>query len=180
MDAALEEFSAKGYAGARVADIAARAGLNKQLISYYFGGKAGLYQAIQADWIDREAAMAPPDVPLADLVPRYLHAALADPRPSRLLLWQALADDAEQPPEGSEEDLTDLRRRQAEGELAAGLDPGAVLLIMMGAVSVPLMMPREVTRILGLDPASPEFEAHYAEQLRRVIRCLAQREPEGG
>ena len=44
--AALDEFSARGYTGARVSAIAARAGLNAQLISYYFGGKEGLYLAV--------------------------------------------------------------------------------------------------------------------------------------
>jgi AcrR family transcriptional regulator len=177
LDAALEEFSAKGYAGARVADIAARAGLNKQLISYYFGGKAGLYRALQNDWLDRESDIAPPDLPLAELITRYLHAAVADPRAMRLVLWEALAGDADQPPPGvvqdAEEDLSRLRARQADGELAADLDPAAVLLVMMGAVMAPLMMPREATRITGLDPRSPEFETYYAEQLRRVMRHLA-------
>jgi hypothetical protein len=37
--AALEEFAARGYAGARVQDIADRAGVNKQLINYYFGAR---------------------------------------------------------------------------------------------------------------------------------------------
>ena len=47
--AAVEEFSAKGFAGARVEAIAQRAGLNKQLISHYFGGKDGLYRAVTAE-----------------------------------------------------------------------------------------------------------------------------------
>ena len=38
LDAATEEFSAKGFAGARVSEIAARAGVNQQLIAYYFDG----------------------------------------------------------------------------------------------------------------------------------------------
>ena len=39
-----ESSSARqGLAGARVNDIADRAGVNKQLISYYFGGKEGLF-----------------------------------------------------------------------------------------------------------------------------------------
>ena len=45
-DAAADEFAAKGYAGARVARIADTAGVNKQLIFYYFGSKAGLYGAV--------------------------------------------------------------------------------------------------------------------------------------
>jgi len=44
--AARAEFSAHGYAGARVDTIARRAGVNKQLLFYYFGSKQGLYQSI--------------------------------------------------------------------------------------------------------------------------------------
>ena len=43
--AARQEFSAKGAAGARVNELAERAGVNKQLIYYYFGSKEGLYAA---------------------------------------------------------------------------------------------------------------------------------------
>jgi TetR/AcrR family transcriptional regulator len=42
--AARSEFSAKGLTGARVAEIATRAGVNKQLIYYYFGSKDALYR----------------------------------------------------------------------------------------------------------------------------------------
>src|SRR5580704_11269640 len=94
LDAALEEFSLRGFAGARVADIARRAGVNKQLINYYFGSKEGLYLALQRAWLDREESFAPPEVPLPDLVARYLLDALADPRSLRLLLWRGLADDS--------------------------------------------------------------------------------------
>lgn len=44
--AARVEFAAKGFAGARVAHIARDAAVNKQLIFYYFGSKAGLYAAV--------------------------------------------------------------------------------------------------------------------------------------
>ena len=44
LGAALEEFAARGPAGARVESIARAAGVNKQLITYYFGGKDGLYR----------------------------------------------------------------------------------------------------------------------------------------
>ena len=88
--AALDEFAERGFAGARVADIARRAGLNKQLINYYFGSKEGLYLALQQAWLDREASFADPGLSLAELVVRYLEDALRDPRPLRLLLWRGL------------------------------------------------------------------------------------------
>jgi AcrR family transcriptional regulator len=182
LEAALEEFAAKGFAGARVADIAARAGLNTQLVSYYFGGKDGLYQELQRGWEKYEASFARPGISLADLVSEYLHASLSDPRLTRLLAWHGLADaadaadaaGAEQTGAAADDNaLADLRRRQANGELAAELDPGLVLLAVMGAVAAPVIMPQVARRVCGLDPSAPEFEARYADQLKRMIRRLA-------
>jgi len=45
LSAARVEFAGGGYAGARIERVAQRAGVNKQLIFYYFGSKAGLYRA---------------------------------------------------------------------------------------------------------------------------------------
>lgn len=45
-EVARREFAEFGFAGARVARIAARAGVNKQLLFYYFRSKAGLYRAV--------------------------------------------------------------------------------------------------------------------------------------
>ena len=42
LDAGLEVLKAEGYAGLTTAKVAARAGQNKALISYYFGSKRGL------------------------------------------------------------------------------------------------------------------------------------------
>jgi AcrR family transcriptional regulator len=47
--AATAEFAEFGYHGARTARIARAAGVNKQLLFYYFGSKAGLYaEAVRA------------------------------------------------------------------------------------------------------------------------------------
>ncbi|MFD0537456.1 TetR/AcrR family transcriptional regulator [Actinomadura luteofluorescens] len=113
LDAALEEFSAKGYAGARVQDIADRAGVNKQLINYYFGGKQGLYCDLHRRWLEREAEFNDPDVPFDEIVVRYLEHALADPRGTRLNAWRGLTEDLDDIPAGPREDLSDIERRQA-------------------------------------------------------------------
>jgi len=44
--AALKEFSAKGFAGARVDRIARRARINKRMLYHYFGNKQALYVAV--------------------------------------------------------------------------------------------------------------------------------------
>ena len=44
--AAKEEFARRGFAGARVEQIVRRAGVNKQLLFYYYHSKRGLFQAV--------------------------------------------------------------------------------------------------------------------------------------
>src|ERR1700744_3527287 len=51
--AARREFAASGLAGARVDEIAARAGVNKQLVYHYFGDKDALYLAV-LEWVYEE------------------------------------------------------------------------------------------------------------------------------
>ncbi|MDX5361780.1 MAG: TetR family transcriptional regulator [Alphaproteobacteria bacterium] len=46
MEAATHEFSHRGLAGARIADIAARAGTNKRMLYHYFGDKEALFLAV--------------------------------------------------------------------------------------------------------------------------------------
>ncbi|MDS0132231.1 MULTISPECIES: TetR family transcriptional regulator [unclassified Amycolatopsis] len=86
----MQDFSEKGFAGARVRDIAERAGVSKDLIAYHFGGKEGLYRAVQRAWLHRRDGFAEPGLPLAESLARYLHDALSDPRPMRLLAWRGL------------------------------------------------------------------------------------------
>jgi len=53
LTAARREFADCGLAGARVDEIAARAGVNKQLVYHYFGDKDALYLAV-LEWVYEE------------------------------------------------------------------------------------------------------------------------------
>lgn len=68
LEAAIGEFAEKGLAGARVDEIAARAGVNKQLVYHHFGTKEDLYaaalEAVYAEIRERERALH-----LTDLAP---------------------------------------------------------------------------------------------------------------
>jgi TetR/AcrR family transcriptional regulator len=175
IDAAKDEFAAKGYAGARVQDIADRAGVNKQLINYYFGGKEGLYCELGRQWLREEASFNSPDLPLDELLLVYLRHVLDDPRGTRLEAWRGLTNDPGDlpgPPDLPPEDLSGIEARQADGELAADLDPATVMLLMHALVAAPVVLPNAVRRIYGMDPESPEFRERYAEGLRRVMRHL--------
>ncbi len=59
LDAASSVFAADGFGGARVDEIARRAGVNKALLYYHVGNKQALYTAVLMRTFDRlEAALA--------------------------------------------------------------------------------------------------------------------------
>jgi len=72
LTAAHDEFAKRGFDGARVEEIARRAGVNKQLVFYYYRSKRGLFQAVLARGArDLEQALtavgASPGQPLVQL-----------------------------------------------------------------------------------------------------------------
>jgi TetR/AcrR family transcriptional regulator len=68
LDAAIGEFAKKGLAGARVDEIAGRAGVNKQLVYHHFGTKEDLYAAALEE-VYAEIRMQEQALQLADLPP---------------------------------------------------------------------------------------------------------------
>lgn len=175
LDAALEEFSAKGFAGTRVRDVAARAGVSKDLIAYHFGNKEGLYLAVQRAWLDHEDDFADPSLPIGDLVARYLHDALSDPRSLRLLAWRGLSDADNAPPDGTPrtEDLSTTRARQRRGELPSDVEPAALRLVLLAAGAAPVVFPDMARKLFGIAPSDPLFEERYRRSLQQLLAHLA-------
>ena len=67
---AISEFADKGFAGARVDEIAKRAGVNKQLLYHHFGSKDDLYrivlERVYSEIRERENALHLGDLPPVD------------------------------------------------------------------------------------------------------------------
>ncbi|HWG23467.1 TetR/AcrR family transcriptional regulator [Actinospica sp.] len=173
--AAVEEFGEKGFAGARVVSIAARAGLNQQLISYYFDGKQGLYDALRKQWLAEEARIAPDDVPYAQRLEGYLDTILENPARARLLLWQALDDQPDDQPDDendtdtdTESVLEDIRRCQRDGELTSEYDAEFIMIVSWAAMMTPVALPQLVRGSYGADPAA--FREAFLPQLQRLFR----------
>jgi AcrR family transcriptional regulator len=187
LDAAIDEFARKGYAGARVADIAAAAGVNQQLISYYFGGKDGLAQAIGRRWRSYETALVSEEMSLAEQVERYGRALARDPkllRASRLLAWEGLENGLTELGETEsaeriarlKEEVAAIAKRQAAGEIDETLDPAALLLMLMSAGIAPAVYPQLARALYGVTEVTPEVIEHYTAQLAKVVSLLKQKE----
>ena len=176
LDAAVVEFGEHGFAGARISAIARRAGVNEQLISYYFDSKEGLYRALQQRWQLISAGASRPELPIAEVVAAFLRLSIEQRSFARLLAWDGLAhtgSDAVEPDEYFTEMVEELRRRQQAGELADDLDPAYVLLILFAAALAPTVIPQIARRLTGLSADSRTFQAAYAEQLRHIVERLA-------
>lgn len=179
LDAAIEEFSAKGFAGARVSEIAARAGVNQQLITYYFDGKEGLYREIGRRWRAYEAQAFPSDMTFAEMLKRYVQVSVDPHLGGRLLAWEGLADTGEDDEEAQErnarlrQEVEFIRERQRRGELDDRFDPAALLLIGMSAGNALTVYPQLARSLFGADASSPELVEHYAEQLAQLIGRLS-------
>jgi AcrR family transcriptional regulator len=182
LDAAVEEFSAKGFAGARVSEIAERAGVNQQLIAYYFDSKQGLYREIGRRWRAYEAAALPDDLDFAELVRRYVRTSVDPRHGARLLAWEGLADSGETGEDDEEQrernarlrhEVEAIRRRQRAGEIDDRLDPAVLLLVVMSAANALTVYPQLARGLFGgADGSSPELVERYAAELTKLLAHL--------
>lgn len=135
LDAAFEEFSQRGLAGARVDRIATAASANKQAIYAYFGSKLGLFDALLED---RLGVLAD-EVPFRpDDLPGYAGALfdhLVDhPQLVRLSQWKDLERGDVSPAE-AESYLGKAHRLIEEGD-ARGADEAGALDLLLFIVSL--------------------------------------------
>lgn len=125
--AAEAEFAEKGFDGARVDAIAARAGVNKALLYYYFPSKAGLLEALFEDFFlqlkEEKARIPRPDEPEAQEAywTAVIRQAMAVTR-SRLDLMRVVL--LEELKGGQDHDRL-VKRWRTEWEAAFGAEGGA-------------------------------------------------------
>jgi AcrR family transcriptional regulator len=75
VQAALDEFCARGFAATRIDDVAARAGVAKGTIYLYFDDKEALFREIVTTMLVPLVAVLeapPPDIPIRDVIARFM------------------------------------------------------------------------------------------------------------
>ncbi len=179
LDAAAAEFAAHGFAGARVSAIAARAGVNQQLISYYFDSKEGLYRAISEGWRERQSELVTPGTPLPEQIRRYALEALHNPEGVRMLAWGGLEysgpeTDPDHAPRADrmQDSIDEIRALQVAGRLPDEVDPACLTIMLMAAAMATTTLPHVIEGVCRVDPGSPEFLRHYADQVALLTRLL--------
>jgi len=184
LEAALEEFAAKGFAGARVDIIARRARINKRMLYHYFGDKEGLFREVLRRKIaDRSAWLAgAPEDPI-DRLPFWFQMACRDREWVQLLEWEALqwgekkVIDEERRQESVGRAVERVRQQQAKGLLNPDLDPGQLLLSMMALTAYPLAFPQLARLTTGLSVSDEQFQKQRETFLRQIAQLLRGEKP---
>ena len=180
LDAALSEFAAKGFAGARVDVIARRAGINKRMLYHYFGDKEGLFREVLRRKIaERSAWLASAPEDPVELLPHWFQLACRDREWVRLLEWEALQwgekkvidEDRRQASIGRA--VERLRGQQRRGLVSAKFDAPQLLLAMMSLTAYPLAFPQLARLVTGLSVSDPEFQTRREKFLRQFAAAFS-------
>jgi AcrR family transcriptional regulator len=184
LSAALEEFAANGFAGARVDAIARRAAINKRMLYHYFGNKEHLFREVLRRKIaERQASAEGLSGDPAESLPFWFKLTCKDADWVRLLEWEALQDVDNQWIDKigrravAIRSLGRIRQQQALGYLAGDFEPSHLLLAMRSLTMFPLAFP-QLTRIMTGQPVSdPRFQKKYAEFLKKFAAAFRPPQP---
>lgn len=184
LEAALEVFSAQGFRGATLDQIAEVAGLSKPNLLYYFPSKEAIHQALLSElldtWLDPLRAMDPSGDPVTEImgyVRRKLDLSRDYPRESRLFANEILqgAPRMKAAIEGELKDLVDekaavLRRWMEDGRIAR-MDPAHLIFSIWALTQHYADFEMQVQAVLGggHDPfaeASEFLETLYLRLLK--------------
>lgn len=182
LKAAVREFARAGLHGARMEAIAERAGLNKALLYRHFGDRENLFREALGFKFRRRFQVA-------ERAPRRLDEALVywteraavDGDFLRLLHREAMDDSGGPLVEEElrrryyEEQVADIDRRKAEGQLGAHYDSAYLLLALIALVSFPAFFPNLTKLITGTAPDSEAFRKAWAKTLHQLADALGPR-----
>ena len=177
--AALKEFAAKGFAGARVDVIARRANINKRMLYHYFGDKEELFKAVLRRKISERTAWAEalsgdPE----ETLPFWFEAACKDVDWIRLFEWEALQGnwqkviDEKERLEATARGLERIRQRQERGQISTEFDPRHLMLTMRSLTMFPVAFPQLTRLITGKSVFDPKFQKERAEFLKKFAAAL--------
>jgi AcrR family transcriptional regulator len=188
--AATELIARHGYEGVRVEAIARRAGVNKALISYHFGGKKNLYRAAIASSFEELLQLAErlgeKDRPPLDLLAAFVHgfgelATCGRPQFPALFLREVLST-GEVAPEAVEHVFAIVRRfrevlaRGAREGTLRRVPPGELYILLVGSLAFFYATQAARERLASKQklPLTPPSSNEYVSFLQdALVRLLA-------
>ncbi|MDO8211640.1 TetR family transcriptional regulator [Conexibacter sp. CPCC 206217] len=177
LDAAIDEFSEHGLAGARIDRIAAASGANKRSIYVYYESKELLFRAVMQRAIAETVEAVPLTVDdLPGYAGRLFDHILAHPKAFRLELWLKL----ERPAVGADEAAAAYAEKlatmtDAGGTAANGIAAADLLMLVIGLTRGWFLASDALLAAAGDDDgeASPERVAAHRAALVEAARRIS-------
>ena len=175
--AALKEFSARGFSGARVDAIAARAGANKRMLYHYFGHKVGLFRAVLRHKMRERLQRVESQLPATDFnstLPLWFKQNCKDVDWVRLLAWESLQSNRNPVLDEKERrrfylrSHAVLREKQAAGYLRRDVKTEFLQLAKVSLAMFPMALPQVARIILGRSPHDARFQSEYVRFLETI------------
>jgi len=158
LDAATTEFAAYGLAGTTIERIAKLAGVNKERVYNYFGGRPALFARV----LEEQLAVAAQNVPatsfacedIAEYAGRLYDYHRQHPELMRLLQWEALAFNAEVPNEQHRQQHyvrknAAIIEGQAAGALTTAMEPDVLNFLLLSLAAYWAALPQVARMITG-------------------------------
>ena len=175
LEAAIEEFAEKGFAGATTADIARRAKTQQPLVHHHFGSKDELFKVVLDTLFDelrRDVIPATGErVELAALVRRFV--LFTARRPELARIW--VIESAHRGPHLTymvDQHVLPLMRVAMTligRDMRADVDPTLLVYAIQGLVTYPFLVPQQVKGATGADTRDPAFAATYADVVLALL-----------
>ena len=180
--AAAEIFARDGRTGAKIGEIAGRAGMPSATVHYYFGSKAALYEAVLADMLDlwlREIEQideeGDPAAAIAAYICAKMRVSFGHPAASRIVAREIMEGGA-RIARFFEQDLLPLlarKLRAVEGWCEHGLlravDARHLFFLIWGATEFYANFPAEVAAVLSVSSVTEAEISRAADSIVEVI-----------
>ena len=180
-EAAAAEFAAHGLAGTKIDTIAAQAGINKERIYNYFGGKEQLFSLVLADELAKIAEAVPLETIATEGIGSYAGRCfdyhVAHPELVRLLHWEALELEGEVPDEEArtahyQRKVAIFADAQRSGTLADRPAPADAVFLILAICTWWVAAPQVARMVLGA-PVEDALAEHRAAVVLTAERMFA-------
>lgn len=173
LDAAVAEFAALGPGGTTIERIARSAGVNRERVYNYFGGKRELFSHVLRGELSKVAQAVPvvsfASEDIGEYAGRVYDYHRAHPELGRLLRWEGLAFDAEVPDEEQRRKYYGHRTAaiadgQRAGTITGEFDPDHLTFLILSLAGWWSTVPQVARMITG-----PDTEAEHARRRMSVV-----------
>lgn len=168
LEAAVEEFIERGFAGVRMEHVAKRAGYNKALVYRWFTDRETLFrEALKRRFSQRAGLLDKLPQTLPEIFRWWSQQAASDPNFMRMILREALELREKEPVHAEfrreyyRRQIEILKSFQMKKRIGAEFDPEMLFLALLSVVTLTSALPQIVQLATGLRPEDKKFQRRW-------------------